>query len=165
MNRRMICRLVRLLSALPVLCAGCAAIPLATLGTVADIAGSAATTGPAVYQMGKLDITFVADFATVQHAVRLSAYDLRLIVLDDPDSNAHPGPWSIRLQDNLNSKITITVDPRTPMLCRCRVDVGLFGSEPTAKVVMSRISAHLPAAPATQPANNPTTQASGPKVR
>jgi hypothetical protein len=143
--------LLALAIALPSAASSCALIPLATLGTVADIASSAASTGPEVYQMGKLDLAFVSKFSDVQKAVRQAAYELRLIVIDDPDTTKHPGVWKCQIEDNLTSLMTITVEARTPMLCRCRVDVGLFGSQTTAKLFMSRISLHIPVPPKTPP--------------
>jgi hypothetical protein len=142
--------LVGLALLLPLAGDGCALIPLATLGTIADIAGDAASTGPTVYKMGKLDIAYLADSTTVERAARQAAYELRLIVTDDPDPSKNPAQWTFKLRDNLGSKITITVEPRTPLLCLCRVDVGVFGSEPTAKLIMTHISSHIPSAPATQ---------------
>lgn len=136
--------LIALAAALPPICAGCELLPLATLGAVFDIAGTAATAGPAVYQQGKLRIALMADYPGVKAAVRAAAEDLQLRVFRDRKASKHHDIWDFQLRDERNSKIEITVERRTPMLCRCCVDVGLFGSEPTARLVMARVAAHLP---------------------
>ncbi|MGA2583994.1 MAG: DUF3568 family protein [Tepidisphaeraceae bacterium] len=135
--------------ALPLFCGGCALIPLATLGTIFGIAGTAASTGPEIYQQGKLDTALMADFVSVQIAVRLSAEDLGLHKVRDRKASKHEAIWDFQLQDDLQSKIEITVESRAANLCRCRIDVGLFGSEPTAKLILSQIQSHL--SPATRP--------------
>jgi hypothetical protein len=38
----------------------------------------------------------------------------------------------------------VKIEQRTQRLCRIRVDVGWFGSDPTAKLFMDRIRTHLP---------------------
>jgi hypothetical protein len=127
-------------------CSGCALIPLATLGTVLGVASTAASTAPEVYELGKLDVALRADDGKCRRAVRLAAADLQLhIVSDGPGSGCEHG-WKFELRDDRKGKIEITVERRTAMLCLCRVDVGIFGSEPTAHLVMQMIKSHLPAA-------------------
>ena len=129
-------------------CTGCELIPLATLGTVLGIAGTAVSTAPEVYQAGKLDTAFMADGDKCHVAVVRAAEDLKLhLVRSRPLCG---GKWDFQLQDDFKSKIEITLQKRSPELCRCRVNVGLFGSRPTAELIMRRIEAHLPP-PATMP--------------
>lgn len=132
------------IAVLPLLCGSCELIPLATLATVFGIAGTAATTAPVVYQQGKLDTVFMADYAEVRAAVQLAARDLRLRIVRSRPASKHEPIWDYKLEDDMKSKLEITVERRSANLCRCRIDVGLFGSEPTARLIMSRISAHLP---------------------
>ena len=131
-----------------IICSGCELIPLATLGTVLEIAGTAASTGTEVYQAGKLDTAFMADRDKCRAAVLLAANDLKLRVVRDRDQCK--GKWDFQLQDDFESKIEVTLQRRTEEMCRCRVDVGLFGSRPTAELIMHRIETHLPA-PSTMP--------------
>jgi len=139
-------------------CNGCALIPLATVGAVVDIAGTAASAGPAVFKAGKLDTAFMADYAAAKSAVRVAAADLHLRILCDRSRNQRGDIWEFELEDDQKTNIEIIIERRTAMLCLCRVDVGYFGSEPTARLVMSRIEQHLPKLPA------PSTAPSSPKL-
>jgi len=150
-----VARLIGIAAAVSLACGGCALIPLATVGAVVDIAGTAASAGPAVFRAGKLDVAFMGDSAVVKEAVRHAAADLCLHIVCDASQSKHGEIWRFQLEDDQQTKIEVTLDRRTPMLCLCRVNVGLFGSEPTARLVMSRIEHHLP--PPTAP---PTTSTS-----
>jgi Protein of unknown function (DUF3568) len=121
---------------------GCAVIPLATFATVLGIASTAATAGPEVYQQGKLDSALMANYHDVRQAVRRAARDLGLRVLRDRQSGCG-WDWDFKLEDDRGSKMEVTIQKRAANLCRCRVNVGLFGSEPTAKLVMSQIRAEI----------------------
>jgi len=126
------------------LCAGCALIPIATLSTVFGLGSSVATTGPEVYREGKLDAALLARYPDVVAGVRAAVVDLRFhIERDEPDDQWGDARF-IRVADDQESKIDITVDRRTSTVTRCRVDVGYFGSAPTAKLVMHQIETHLP---------------------
>ncbi len=125
-------------------CGGCALIPLATLGTIFGIAGTAVSTAPEVYSAGKLDAAFRADDGDCRRAVRLAAGDLGLRIVRDRKMRGCRQRWEFELQDDRKSEIDITVERRSAMLCWCGVDVGIFGSEPTAKLVMRIIQSHLP---------------------
>jgi hypothetical protein len=134
-------------------CGGCALIPLATLSTIFGIAGTAVSTGPEVYKLGKLDGAVMANDVACRRAVRLAATDLQLhIVLNRKECGSSQN-WDFELQDERKSKIEITIERRSPMLCLLRVDVGWFGSEPTAQLVMTVIKSHLPEA-ATSPSHS-----------
>jgi hypothetical protein len=133
-------------------CGGCELIPIATLSAVFGIAGTAVSAGPEVFSAGKLDTSVMASEDDCRQAVRLAAGDLRLRLARDQKASGSSRVWDFQLQDDRATKIEVTVDPRSANLCRCRVNVGLFGSEPTARLIMQRIEAHLPAsAPATMP--------------
>jgi hypothetical protein len=131
-------------------CGGCALIPLAALGTVLGIAGTAVSTGPEVYGLGKLDRAVMASDGDCRRAVRAAAADLRLRIVVDGKRGCGQ-KWEFEVRDERKSEIEITVERRTAMLCLVRVDVGIFGSEPTARLVMEVIESHLPRA-ATRPA-------------
>jgi uncharacterized protein DUF3568 len=131
-------------------CGGCELLPIATLGAVFGIAGTAVSTGTEVYSAGKLDSAFRADAGDCRRAVRRAAADLQLHIVQDCQRSGARQRWDFVFQDDRKSEIIITVERRSPMLCWCRVNVGLFGSEPTAKLVMQVIVSHLPPA-ATEP--------------
>jgi hypothetical protein len=122
---------------------GCAALPLATVGTVSGIAGTAISAAPEVYSAGKLDTALRARADDCQQAVRQAAEDLGLRIVRDRPLRGERQRWEIELQDERASDIDVTVERRASMLCLCQVDVGLFGSEPTAKLVMQTIGSHL----------------------
>jgi hypothetical protein len=123
-------------------------VPLGTLSTVFGIAGTAASTGPEVYSYGKLDIAFMAEDGIVQKAVREAAADLGLRMIRDCCVSQSKKIWNFVMQDDLNLKIGVTVEQRAAKLCLCQVDVGLLGSEPTARLARTRIKAHLPSSAA-----------------
>ena len=131
-------------------CGGCQLIPLTAVGALFDIAGASVLAGPEVFTAGKLDGAFMVGDAKCRAAVRLAAKDLQLHIVRDRKIWGSRQRWGFQIQDDRKSDIVITVERRTPTLCWCRVDVGLFGSEPTARLVMDRIKAHLPPS-ATEP--------------
>jgi hypothetical protein len=125
-------------------CGGCQLIPLTTVGAIFDIAGASVSAGPEVFSAGKLDGAFMVEDVKCRAAVRLAAKDLQLHIVHEHKGSGGRQRWYFLLQDDRKSNIVITVERRTPMLCWCRVDVGLFGSEPTAQLVMVRIKSRLP---------------------
>ena len=126
-------------------CNGCITASLATIGTVLGAVGSAASAGSEVYSLGKLDVSVMATFDECRAAVTQAATDLQLHVKEAKNKDKPPKDVSeIELEDDLKSTISVRVERRTGRMCRCRVDVGLFGSEPTAKLLMHRIRHHLP---------------------
>ncbi|HWE05003.1 MAG TPA: DUF3568 family protein [Tepidisphaeraceae bacterium] len=134
-----------IISLLPLLgCTGCVALPLATLGTVLGVAGTAATTGSDVYNLGKLDFSVMATFDECRFAAVDAANDLQLHIRGCKFVGKRKDELKVELADDLNRSIAVRIDRRAARLCQCRVDVGLFGSEPTAKVIMQRIRRHLP---------------------
>jgi len=60
------------------------------------------------------------------------------------------GQWRCSMKDDRDSKVRIDIDRRSRTLCRLKIDVGLMGSEPTARLVLARMRMNLPK-PATQP--------------
>lgn len=151
--------LIGLGAGLALACGGCALLPLSTLSTVLGMAGTAASTGPEVYEAGKLDTAFHAQAGDCRVAVRRAAAALQLHIVRDRDISGGRKRWDFRLEDDRQSEIEITVERRSPMLCWCRVDVGLLGSEPTAKLLMQVIQNHLPSPP--PPATEPSTRGAG----
>lgn len=137
-------------------CPGCALLPLSTLGTVFDIAGSAVQAAPEVFESGKLDTAFNATLGQVRVAVDRANNDLQTkMTRNKADS---PSTWDFQLVDRYGMRTEVTLDERSPKLCRCRVNVGLWGPRPTAELVVLRIVAHLPPGSsllARQPASRP----------
>ena len=138
---------------------GCASLTLATLGTVAGAAASAVSTGKDVYGLGKLDSAEMADFEQTISAAQFAAAEIGLTPKFDP--NFHPEKdRSIMLLlfvDDKRSEVRVQIERRAWRLVRIRIDVGLFGSEVTARLVLDRLRAHLPlpAKPATRPSDDP----------
>ena len=143
----MLCRTALLL--LVLFTGGCAAAGLATLGVAADITASAVTTGQVVFALGKLDTAEMADYGQIIAATRLGASDLGLVLKNEADDKKN-ATITLGYMDEKNSPIWITLDRRADRLVRVSVNVGLFGSEVTAQLLLSRIREHMPH-PATAP--------------
>jgi hypothetical protein len=120
---------------------GCATLSLATLGSVLGVAGSAASTGGAVFSRGKLDSAEMASADRWSAAVRAAAAELCLSVAE-PRVGEPGGPRLFTLTDDHGSAVDVRIETRTATLLRNRIDVGLFGSEPTARLLLSRIRHH-----------------------
>lgn len=120
---------------------GCATLTLATLGTALGVAGSAAATGGSVYSQGKLDSAEMVTVEVWAAAVRSAGEELHLKVCQEPILNAND-PRRFTLTDDRGTRIGVRIDRRTETMLYSRVDVGLFGSEPAARLVLSRIRHH-----------------------
>jgi hypothetical protein len=118
---------------------GCATATVASAGAMAGLAASAVSTSADVYQMGKLSSADRARFNDWIADVRAAAADdLHLKVVKESLDN-EKGEWRCTLADDQKAKIKVFVQRRTETLCRTRIDVGLFGSEPTARLILARI--------------------------
>ena len=122
---------------------GCATVSVATAGTIAGIAASSISTGAEVYRLGKLDAVEMDTFEDATAAVRLAASDLELKIVED-EKKKGKDEWSFELSDDVKNTLSVRVQQRTDRLAAIRVDVGIFGSEPTAHLVLARIRTHLP---------------------
>ena len=132
------------------LCGGCAALPLALIGSVTGLAASAVSTGNSVYKLGKLDTVESVHYEDAREAVRRTAADMLMFVNQDEEVD---GKWRFLLVDDDGSETDIVLDRRTDVLVRIRIDVGLFGSEPTARLILDKLRGNLPPAP---PTTHPT---------
>jgi hypothetical protein len=130
---------------------GCITGTLITVGTVLGALGSAASTGADVYKLGKLDATLMVTADQCHAAVVNSAADLGLRIIIDKQTDTKNKVWEMTLHDDLKTPVGIHIERRTDRMCRCRVDVGIFGSEPTAHLFMERIRANLRLPPPTNP--------------
>ncbi len=124
------------------LLSGCAAASLATAGAVAGLAASVVTTGADVYHLGKLDSVDMGRQDELITAVRRASEELSLTIYAETWENEHS--WYSRLKDDQGSTIGLTVDARTSNMCRVRINVGVFGSEPTARLFLIRLRENLP---------------------
>jgi Protein of unknown function (DUF3568) len=124
-------------------CGGCITASIATIGAMIGFAGTAATVGNDVYHLGKLYRSVMATQDDTRKAVRATAGDLGLKVLSEsPPSHDNPVSEYL-LEDDQKKKMGVSLDQRSAKLCQIRVDVGIWGSEPTAKLIMDRICFHL----------------------
>jgi Protein of unknown function (DUF3568) len=137
----------------PLACSGCITASLVTLGTAFSALGSAASTGVDVYKLGKLDSALMTTADECHRAVLLATIDLGLAVHNDQRTDKMFVVYEMALLDTQKSQVGIHIEQRTQSMCLCRVDVGFFGSEPTAKLMMERIRVHLHLMPATAPAD------------
>jgi hypothetical protein len=125
-------------------CNGCVTAGIITLGSVLGALGTAASTGSDVYKLGKLDSAFNCGGDTVFHAALLAANDLGLQVRRTEESTKDRGIWDIVMFDDLGQQTGVHIEGRTRQFCRCRVDIGIFGNEPTARLFQDHIRKHLP---------------------
>jgi hypothetical protein len=145
---------------------GCTTAAVATAGTVAGIAASAVSTGADAYRMGKLDSADQVRYDDWIAAARAAADDLDLKVQRWSDDGK--GVWRGTLADDRASTVSITVERRTDTLCRTRIDVGVFGSEPTARLILTRMRVHAElthAKSGNEPTTAPSTQRAEPLVQ
>jgi len=155
LNRSRVSRLI-CLGAQAVLCivlvgagGGCEAIPLATIGTVAGISTSAVSTGREIFTLGKLDTAEIAGYPEALVAARQAAAELAL----EPKGPEKLKEWKAELEflDEKGATVGVTVERRTEKLVRIRISVGLFGSEVTARLFLTRLRVFLPPVKGLQP--------------
>jgi hypothetical protein len=153
------CALLLVVGAALASCAGgCAEVSIAAVGTTAGIAASAISTGGDVYRLGKLDTADEIHYDQWVAACRAGAGDLHYTV--ERESDKGYGKWLIVLRDDRRSRVDIHVDRRTETLCLTHIDVGLLGSEPTARLILTAIRRRAGAAAATR-----RRRASAPRFR
>jgi hypothetical protein len=128
---------------------GCATASIAAVGTVAGFASDAITTGSSVYRLGKLDSVDLATIDQMETAVRAMAKELKLSIIEEEKSE--DGEWYFKLKDDEDATIEITLHSRTEIMCKSRVNVGWFGSEPTARLILQRVRDRLPLPPEVRP--------------
>ena len=121
---------------------GCAAVPLAAAGTLAGLAATSVDTGAGLYSLGKLDTAELATFDDLFAATRAAGAEMGFAL---SGRSTRPGGWAqLEYVDDRGARTTVTVQRRTATLTRCRIDVGVFGSETTARLFLRRLRAHLP---------------------
>lgn len=124
---------------------GCATLTLATLGSILGTAGSAASAGQEVYNLGKLDAAEMARFDQAVLATHQAADDLTLQFKPNPKSHQKdPAVVELPFTDDKKDKINVRIERRAERLVWIRIDVGWFGSEVTAHLFLTRLRAHLP---------------------
>ena len=121
---------------------GCTTAAVASAGTVFGLAASAVSTGADVYQLGKLDSADQVRFDAMIAATRAAANDLHLKLANE-SRDRDKGQWRCTLVDERGADATVTIQRRTESLCRTRINVGWFGSEPTARLILTRMRVHV----------------------
>ena len=135
------------------------ALPACT-GLEPAVIGAAATgaqTAVGVFQRGKLDAADARPLPEVVQATDRALRELELrVVRREHDEQG----LEVEARDEQNAWVVVKLQRRTGVLTRIRIDVGWFGSEPTARLVLSRIIGARgpnpdpdanPAPPATRP--------------
>ena len=117
---------------------GCAGgLEFAALGAAAN----AAQTGATTVRGGKVNAVHLADAATLADAVVRAFNDLGLRTTLHRESS--PRHRTLMARDDLDSRVTVRIEQRTPRLSRYQIDVGIFGHVLTARLVLRRIEAQL----------------------
>lgn len=117
--------------------AGCG-VELAMLGA----ASSAVSSGSAVYKRGKLNASWMASFDQVVAAGEGAFNDLGMRVTKSKGDEAK-GNWMIVAVNDDKNKVTLKVDRKTAALTEFQLNVGWFGKEPTARLILKRMAVAL----------------------
>ena len=137
---------------------GCATATVAAAGTAMGLAASAISTGGDIYRLGKLDAADEARYDRWIVACRAAAARLHYRVEKDLDKGK--GHWICIMRDDRQTRVIVTVERRTETVCLTRVDVGLLGSEPTARLILASIRRQAnPASTQPQPRSGAETDA------
>jgi hypothetical protein len=131
-----VCRrpLAAVLLAAPLTLGGCG-IELAALGAAA----SAASQGSAVFQRGKLAVSWMGQLDTVVAATEAAGTDLGLLTRHS-SGNVVEGQWRTVMYTHDGDKLVVTVQRKTPEFVQFTIDIGWFGSEPTARLLLKRMA-------------------------
>jgi hypothetical protein len=117
---------------------GCAGgLDIAVIGA----ATSAASSGAGVMSSGKIKVAGMVDAESLRTAVLIAADELDLTIA----SEESPGPrrFSFILKDDRNARLWVHIDQRTDAMSRVEINAGIFGSVPTAKLLLKRIGVAL----------------------
>jgi hypothetical protein len=140
-------------------CSGCATATITTLGTVAGAIGPSISAGREVFTMGKLETAEPGEFYVVLAATHKSAQELGLRYCPLPRDLQGKDPTRVDLRffDDRCQPFIIRLERRAAMLVRVRIDVGIFGSEPTARLFLAVLRTHIPPFPpgSTRPVQEP----------
>ncbi|MEE9404133.1 MAG: DUF3568 family protein [Algisphaera sp.] len=113
---------------------GCGA-DLAVLGAAA----SAASTGSSVYKRGKLNASWMADVEQVVTAAERAAAELGLELLSSV-GDSQEGVWTVTARDMSDTKFMVRVERKAERLTEFQIDIGWFGQEPTARLLLKRMA-------------------------
>lgn len=102
-------------------------------------AASAASSGSAVYKQGKLNASWLAPFNIVVAAGEGAFNEMGMTVKKSAGDDSK-GTWTIVAVDDDNDKITLKVVRATPTLTEFQIDVGWFGRESTARLMLKRMA-------------------------
>ena len=117
---------------------GCATATVAAAGSAVGLAASAISTGGDIYRLGKLDAADEARYHEWIAACR-AAVSKQLHYRVEKDWDYGNGRWICTVRDARRTRVVITVERRTETVCLTRVDVGVLGSEPTARLILATI--------------------------
>ncbi len=117
---------------------GCAGgLELAAVGAAAN----AAQAGSTVYARGKINSAHLAPFDGVVLAAESAVDDLGLELEQRDESRHHRVELIAR--DETRAKYKIRIYRRTERLTRYQIDVGWFGHEALARLLLRRMQVHL----------------------
>lgn len=119
----------------PLVGAGGCGVELAVIGAAA----SAASQGSAVYKQGKLNVSWMGSFDRVVAAGEAAGSDLGLIIMST-EGDAAEGTWETVLSTRDGDKIVVRTTRKTRKLIQFQIDVGWFGSESTARLLLKRMA-------------------------
>jgi len=109
--------------------AGCA-------GFAADGAGEIVSSAAAVVQAGKCDVFIAAPWEKMIGHVHQAARDLALKPMKE---EVHPEQRKMTYEDDRKQVVVVTVVRRTRAVSEVKVDVGVFGVQDLARLMLQRI--------------------------
>ena len=137
---------------------GCAAATLAAFGTFAGGVSTAASAGVEVWGWGKLDTAEMTSFDDAIAAAKSAAEDLRLRPEPRKEHRKSTARESLVFFDDKGARTTVIIERRSPMLTYIGIHVGIFGSESTARLFLTRLRAHLPRGQTAQTQTAPSSR-------
>ncbi|MEM6391792.1 MAG: DUF3568 family protein [Planctomycetota bacterium] len=146
--------------------AGCTGLEPAMLGAAA----SGAQTAVGIFQRGKLE---AVDASPIDELTRATQQTIDALGFEVYEEEIEPDRYFIEARDLQNDWIIVELSRQTDMLTAIRLNVGYFGSEPTASLVLAQILARQhpgmltaplrPGLPRVRPATQPVGSATAPR--
>ncbi|MEL7088775.1 MAG: DUF3568 family protein, partial [Planctomycetota bacterium] len=115
--------------------AGGCGVELAMIGAAA----SAASSGSAVFKRGKLNASWMGPFDHIVAAGEVAGSELGLLIRST-HGDPVKGTWKTVMNTADGDKITIRTSRKTHNLTEFQIDVGLSGSESTARLLLKRMA-------------------------
>jgi len=115
---------------------GCTGAELAVIGA----ASSGLETGQEITRMGRLKLALMEEGPAVVGAAEQACHDLGLRIYHVEQKTPHS--WAVSAAERRRT-LRIIVQERAPRLTQIEVNVGIFGSQSIAELILKRVVAAL----------------------